>query len=79
MAALSTARGTPFTAFVADVSIPGLGASDLARRAGVSFGEAASGLRSAWAEARAEARQARDFSGLDARALADLGLDRSRL
>jgi hypothetical protein len=77
--ATATAFGTPRAGvFVADSTIPGLGASDLVRRAAVGLGASAASLRSELQALRAETRLARDLRGLDANILSDIGLDRSR-
>jgi uncharacterized protein YjiS (DUF1127 family) len=73
-------------AFLADTSIPGLGASDLTRRVGGHVetdrddGRAGSfaRLRAALAADHRQHQMDRDLAGLDARVLCDIGLDRSR-
>lgn len=67
-------------AFVADNTIPGLGASDLVRRTvdRISLGSPLAQMRSDAAQARGEVRLHRDLADLDARTLGDIGLDLSR-
>ncbi|WP_119165155.1 hypothetical protein [Algihabitans albus] len=69
--------------FVADSTIPGLGASDLVRRAAVHLGDNVTGfganLRAEIFAAREELRLRRDLRNLGAEALTDIGLDRDHL
>ncbi len=71
------------SAFVADFTIPGLGASDLVRRAAVHLGDGlgnlGSTLRAEIAAARQEHRLQRDLLGLGAATLSDIGLDRDHV
>lgn len=72
-----------YRAFVADNTIPGLGASDLARRAAVHLGDSVTGFGASFRAEVAAARQElwlrRDLNGLGAEALTDIGLDRDHL
>lgn len=65
------------SSFVADNTIPGLGASDLIRRAATVFTSTYGSLASEMAKARRERQIARALRGLDAHILRDIGMDRN--
>lgn len=69
--------------FLADSTIPGLGASDLVRRAAVHLGDNVNGfganLRAQIVAARQELRLRHDLRALGAETLTDIGLDRDHL
>jgi uncharacterized protein YjiS (DUF1127 family) len=64
------------SSFVVDNTIPGLGASDLLRRASSIFSSTYGTLAGEMARARRERQIQRALRGLDAHILRDIGMDR---